>query len=55
MVVKVKEKFEKTRHGKETFYEQKELQDIMIESYLIKRNLKISILFLIQYICILSR
>ena len=49
MVVKVKEKLEKTRHVKNNdkskkniFYEDKEMQDIMIEFYLIKRNLIIS-------------
>ena len=44
MVVKVKEKFEKTRHVKKminlksTFYEDEEMQDTMIEFYLMKRN-----------------
>ena len=48
MVVKVKEYFEKTRQvknndkcKKNTFYEDKEMQDIMKEFYLIKRNLVI--------------
>ena len=42
MVVKVKKKFEKTRHvknndkSKKFFYVDKEMQDIMIELYLIK-------------------
>ena len=45
MVVKVKEKFEKSRHGKNNnkpkkfFYEEKEMQDIMIEINLKKINL----------------
>ena len=45
MVVKVKENFEKTRHvknngkSKNTFYVEKEIQDIMNEFYLIERNL----------------
>ena len=45
MVVNVKESFEKTRHVKmttnlrNTFYVDKEMQDIMIEFYLVKRNL----------------
>ena len=45
MVVKVKESFEKTRHVKNnkklknTFYVVKEIQDIMKEFYLTKRNL----------------
>ena len=46
MVVKVKETFEETRRvknndksKKNTFYVDKEIQDIMIEFYLIKRNL----------------
>ena len=49
MVVKVKEKFEKTRHVKNNdkskkniFYKDKEMQDIIVEFYLIKRNLIIS-------------
>ena len=47
MVVKVKEHFEKTRHIKKmanlknTFYEDKEIQNIMKEFYQIKRNLTI--------------
>ena len=40
---------------KNTFYEDKEMQDITIEFYHIKRNHIISILFLIQYNFILSR
>ena len=40
---------------KTLFYEDREMQDTMIEFYLIKRNLIISILFLIQRNCILSR
>ena len=40
---------------KKTFQEEKEMLDIMIEYYLIKRNFIISILFLIQHNCILSR
>ena len=46
MVVETKEKFGKTRHVKNNdkfkniyFYEEKEMQDIMMEYYLIKRNL----------------
>ena len=39
MAVKVKESFEKTRQVKNTFYVDKEMQDIMKEFYLIKRNL----------------
>ena len=42
MVVKVKEKFEKTRHVKNMFYGDKEIKGVMIEFYLIKRNLIIS-------------
>ena len=38
-----------------TFYVDKEIQDIMKEFHQIKRNLIISILFLIQHNCILSR
>ena len=37
MVVKEKEYFEKT-NLKNTFYEEKEMQDIKIDFYLIKRN-----------------
>ena len=54
MVVKVKEYFEKTRHVKKTinlknvFYVDKEMQDIIIEIYLIKRNLLISQLSSVQ-------
>ena len=61
MVVKVKEKFEKTRHmknndkSKKFVIEGQRIQDIMKELYLIKRNLILSILFLIQHNCILSR
>ena len=43
MIVKVKEKFQKTRHVKNIFYEDNEMKDIMKEFYLIKRNLKISL------------
>ena len=43
MIVKVKEKFEKTRHVKNIFHEDKEMTDIMKEFYLIKRNLIISL------------
>ena len=45
MVVKVKEPFEKTRfvkiptNLKNTFYEEKEMQDIMKKHYQINRNL----------------
>ena len=45
MVVKVKKFFEKTRHiknkdkSKNTFYEEKEIHDIMKKYYQIKRNL----------------
>ena len=45
MDVKVKEYFEKTRHvktidkSKNIFYVDKEMQDVMNEFYLIKRNL----------------
>ena len=49
MVVKVKTKFEKTRRFKNIglklikvknlFHEEREIQDIMIEFYVIKRNL----------------
>ena len=45
MVVKVKQYFEKTKHVKKTInlkniiYEDKEIQDIMKNYYLIKRNL----------------
>ena len=48
MVVKSKESFEKTRHiknndkSKNTFFEDKEIQDIMKKYYQIKRNLIIS-------------
>ena len=51
MVVKVKEYFEKTRqlktttNLKNTFYEDKEILDIMKEFYQIKRNLIISSIF----------
>ena len=61
MVVKVKESFEKLDTSKtminlrNTFYEEKEMQDIMKKYYQIKRNLIFSILFLIQYNCIFSR
>ena len=61
MVVKVKETFEKTKHIKKmtnlrsASYVDKEMQDIMKKFYQIKRNLIISILFLIQHNCILSR
>ena len=47
MVVRVKEKFEKTKHFKimknlkSIFYEEKEIRDKLIEFYLIKRYLKI--------------
>ena len=40
---------------KSTFYVDKKIQDIMKEFYQIKRNLIISILFLNQNNCILSR
>ena len=50
MVVKVDEKFEKSRQVENNdknknniFYEEKEMQYIMIEFYLIKRNLIISL------------
>ena len=49
MVVKVKEKFEKTTqvkkndNGKKYIYEDKEMQNIMIKFYLIERNLIISL------------
>ena len=45
MVVKVKEKIDKTRHVKDNdkskkyFYEDKEMLDTLIEFYLIKRNI----------------
>ena len=45
MVVKVKEYYEKTRHVKnndkseKTFYEEKEIQDVMGKYYQIKRDL----------------
>ena len=55
MFVKVKEKFEMTRHVKNIFYEDKEIQDIMKEFRLIKRKLLPSFLFLIQHNYILSR
>ena len=62
MVVKVKVYFEKTRNVKNNekskkyiFYEDREMQEIMMEFYQIKRNLIISVLFLIQHNCILSR
>ena len=61
MVVKVKVVFEKTRHVKKTrnlkniFYVDKEMHDIMKEFYLIQGNLIISISFLIQHNCIISR
>ena len=62
MVVKVKEYLEKTRNiknndkpKKNIFYEGREMQDLMIEFYQIKRNLKISIFILIQHNCILSQ
>ena len=55
MFVKVKEKFEMARHVKNIFYVDKEMQDIMIEYYLIKRNLIISILLLTQHNCLISR
>ena len=38
MVVREKGKFEKTRHVKSIFCEEKEMSDIMIDFYLIKRN-----------------
>ena len=38
MVVKTKEYFEKTKHVKNKFYVDKEVQDIEKEFYLIKRN-----------------
>ena len=38
MVVKVKEFFEKTRQVKNTFYVDKEIQDIMKKYYQTKRN-----------------
>ena len=40
---------------KNIFYEEKEIQDIIIKFYLIKGNLIISILFLIQHNCIISQ
>ena len=40
---------------KNTFQEDKEIQDITNEFYQITRNLIISILFLIQHNCILSQ
>ena len=40
---------------KNTFYEDNEIGDIKIEYYLIKRNLIISFLFVIQNKCILSK
>ena len=58
---KVKEKSEKTRHvknndkSKKYILRGKKILDIMIEHYLIKRNLIISILFLIQHNRILSQ
>ena len=61
MVVKVKEKFEKTRHIKKmtnlksVYYEERKTQDIMKKYYQKKRNFIISILFLIQHNHILSR
>ena len=39
MVVKIKESFEKTKHVKKIFYEDKEIQDIMKKYYQIKSNL----------------
>ena len=39
---------------KSLYYEDKEMRDIMKKYYQIKRNLLISILFLIQHNCILS-
>ena len=45
MSPKVKEKFEMTRQVKNTFYVDKEIQDIMIEFYQIKRNLIILSIF----------
>ena len=54
MVVKVKEKLEKARHVKNNvksekmLYEDKEMQDIVIEFYLIKKNLLISRLSSVQ-------
>ena len=38
MVAKVKEKFEKSRHVKSTFYEDKEMLNIMNEFYLIRKS-----------------
>ena len=61
MVVKSKEYFEKCREVKKmtnlknTFYEDKEIQDIMKNYYQIKRNLIISFLLPIQHNFILSR
>ena len=39
MVVKIKEKFEETRLVKNIFYEDKEMQDTMMEFYLIQKSL----------------
>ena len=61
MVVKVKEYFEKTRHVKNNDKSKKCILrgernvDIMKKYYQIKRNLILSILFLIQHNSILSR
>ena len=44
-----------TTNLKSLYYEDKEMRDIMKEYYQIRRNLIISILFLIQHNCILSR
>ena len=51
MVVKVKKNYEKTRHGKNndksknTFYEEKEIQDTMLEIYQIKEILYFQLYF----------
>ena len=44
-----------TTNLKSMYYEERETQDIMKKFYQIKRNLIISILFLIPHNCILSR
>ena len=38
MVAKVKEKFEKARHLKNIIYENKQMQDFMVEFYLNQEN-----------------
>ena len=61
MVVKIKEYFKKPEMLKRMtvlkniIYVVKEIQDIMKKFYLERRNLTISILFLIQHNCIISR